>query len=264
MGLAAILLAGLLAAEPAATAAEASADEEALEAPSGGAGVSPIDIVPRLELRQSFTRLPGGVSVHDTTAEVDIQFVSRLLLRYQLPARVMETPGGQIAGIGDAQIDLIAIVATSPRFLVALIAGGVLDTASQAALGAGKQQVSLGGAVAGKPRHWWLAYAVGQEQLSVGGDGARADINQLTVRAGSVLFGRQYNWLKLDLDGQVAFPGGASGRLYGSFEAGSLLVGRVGLFLRTGTQLAGPRQIDYSLAAGIRYLFRLERGKPKG
>jgi hypothetical protein len=269
MGLSAILLAvGLLAAGPTATAAapsdaEQTAEQEALEAPSGGAGVSPIDIVPRLELRQSYARLEGGVSVHDTTAEIDIQFVHRLLLRYQLPARVMESPGGQVAGLGDVQVDLIAIVATNPRLLVALIGGGVLDTASQAPLGAGKQQVFFGGALAGKPRRWWLAYVVGEEQISVGGDSARPDINQLTVRTGSVLFGRQYNWIKLDLDSQVVFPGGASGRLYGTFEAGSLLVGRVGLFLRTGTQLAGPRQIDYTLAAGIRYLFRLEAGKPR-
>jgi hypothetical protein len=38
-----------------------------------------------------------------------------------------------------------------------------------------------------------------------------------------------------------------------------LLVGRVGLFMRGGTQVLGPRAIDYSLEVGIRYLFRLAR-----
>ena len=35
-------------------------------------------------------------------------------------------------------------------------------------------------------------------------------------------------------------------------------VGRVALFVRGGTQLLGPRQIDYFLDVGVRYLFRLQ------
>jgi len=31
--------------------------------------------------------------------------------------------------------------------------------------------------------------------------------------------------------------------------------------MRAGTQLAGPTLIDFNLAAGVRYLFRLETGK---
>jgi len=51
--------------------------------------------------------------------------------------------------------------------------------------------------------------------------------------------------------------------LSGTLEVGSLLIGRVGLFVRAGTQLLGQRQIDYSLTGGIRYLFRLEKGRPQ-
>jgi len=46
-------------------------------------------------------------------------------------------------------------------------------------------------------------------------------------------------------------------------EVGSLVVGRVGLFVRAGTQVAGREELDHSLAGGVRYLFRLESGKPK-
>jgi hypothetical protein len=41
------------------------------------------------------------------------------------------------------------------------------------------------------------------------------------------------------------------------------VAGRVGLFVRTGTQLAGARLVEYKVAAGVRYLFRLETGKPR-
>ena len=40
-------------------------------------------------------------------------------------------------------------------------------------------------------------------------------------------------------------------------EVGRLLVGRVGMFMRAGTQALGPRQLDYSVEVGVRYLFRL-------
>jgi hypothetical protein len=42
-----------------------------------------------------------------------------------------------------------------------------------------------------------------------------------------------------------------------------LLIGRIGLFMRAGTQLAGQRQLDYSVTGGVRYLFRLEKSRPQ-
>ena len=228
-----------------------------------GAGVSPVELIPRLELRQGFTKLEGGVSVHDTTLEIDIQFLRRILLRYQAPARLMETPAGQVSGIGDLQLTLIGIVASNARVVAALIAGTILDTATQPSLGAGKQQLVFGAGAAIKPFRWWLAYLVAQDQFSVGGNSARPDINQLQSDLGSILFGKQYNWLKLDLNTTVDFSGSTVGRLYGLAEVGSLVTGRVGLFGRGGTQLVGPRLVDYQVVAGVRYLFRLETSRPK-
>ena len=202
------------------------------------------------------------MSIHDTTAEVDIQFLRRILLRYQVPARLMETPAGQVSGIGDLEVTLIGIVASNARAVGALIAGTVLDTATQPALGAGKQQLVLGAGAAYKPYRWWLAYGVAQEQFSVGGNSARPDINELATDFGSVLFGKQFNWLKLDINTTVDFPGSSVGRVYGLGEVGSLVIGRVGLFARLGTQLVGPRLVDYQMVAGVRYLFRLETSRP--
>src|SRR5262249_42895127 len=107
-------------------------------------------------------------------------------------------------------------------------------------------------------------YGVAQQQFSVAGDPNRPDVDQLAVDLGSILFGRQYNWLKFDVVTTVDFAGVKAGRVYGTGEAGSLVTGRVGLFGRTGTQVFGPRLIEYSVVAGVRYLFRLEKGKPRG
>jgi hypothetical protein len=261
-----VLCAAVLAADPPAPAdpppdATEAAEGEVAGEPQGGAGVSPIEIVPRVELRQSFQRLEGGASLHDTVAEVDIQFLKRVLIRYQLPHRLLDTPAGQVSGFGDVQLGGLGIITSDARRLVAIVAGAVLNTASQPALGTGKTQLFFGGGGAYKPRRWLLGYGVVQEQFSVAGDNARPDVNQLAADLGAIVFGRQYNWLKLDLVPTVDFPGGATGRGFGTLEAGSLLIGRVGLFVRGGTQLFGSRQLDYSIAAGIRYLFKLETGK---
>jgi hypothetical protein len=256
----------LLAREPATDPAQK--EEEAgdvAQEPEGGAGVSPIEIIPRIELRQSTLRLNNGLTVHDTTAEIDIQFVRRLVLRYQAPYRSITTPGGRVTGVGDTQVDALGIVQATPHLLFGLLAGGIIDTAAAPALGAGKYQISLGAAGAIKPRRFIITYVVATELFSVGGDEARPDVNRFAVRAGAILFGRQYNWLKLDLDGVADFIDDEA-RLLGTFEAGGLLIGRVGLFVRTGTQLLGQRELDWSLSAGFRYLFKLEqgRGRPPG
>jgi hypothetical protein len=250
----------LLAKEPEAGAS--SDPDEPTGEPEGGAGVSPIEIIPRVELRQSFVDLNNGPSIHDTVTELDIQFLRRLLLRYQAPYRRVSTPEAQISGLGDIEVNAIGILHDTPSRLLAVLAGTVLDTATQPQLGMGKYQLAFGAGAALKPRKFWIAYAVAQEQFSVGGDEARPDINTLAIRLGSVLFGKQYNWLRLDADTLVDFEGD-NGRLFGTIEVGTLLIGRVGLFLRTGTQLLGQRQIDYSLAAGFRYLFKLDQGQAK-
>jgi len=257
-----LLLAALLAAASPGPSSdndqEAQEPASAAEEAKNGAGVSPVELIPRLELRQSFAQLPGGASLHVTTTEIDIQFLDRLLLRYEGTLAVVKGPGGQTSGFGDAEISGIILVAADPRYVVVVIGGAVLDTASQPPLGAGKQQIVLGAGAAIKPVRFWLPYLLVQEQVSVAGDANRPDVNQLVARAGNILFGRGYAWLKLDLDTVVDFQDKA-GRLFGRLEAGRLLIGRVGLFMRGGTQLLGTRDIDYSFDVGIRYLFRLGR-----
>ena len=256
-GFASLFLVALLAADPPPTTESGTT---VAGEPEGGTGVSPVELIPRLELRQSFAQLPGAVSVHDTTAEIDIQFVGRVLLRYQGPLRVLSTPAGQVSGLGDIRIEAVTMVASTPRHVGALITGALLDTASQPSLGAGKQQLIFGAAVAVKPVRWWLPFVILQEQLSVGGDDARSSVNQLTGRFGNIIFGRGYSWFRLDLDTVVDFEHGA-GSFFGRLEAGRLLVGRVGLFMRAATQLLGQRQLDYSVETGVRYLFRLGTGE---
>jgi hypothetical protein len=232
------------------------------EEPEGGAGIAPIELIPRLELRQAYSRLGPALAAHDTVLELDIQFVQRLLLRYQQPYRVLRGAEGQLSGAGDIELQGVGILTSTPTRFVGVIVGAVLDTATQPLLGAGKEQLLFGGGAVVKPLRFWIAYGVLLERLSVGGSAARADVNQLGAQLGSILFGRQYNWLRLELDPIFDFEGDRA-RMFGTFEVGSLLIGRVGLFLRAGTQLFGERQLDYSLAAGVRYLFRLEQTRAK-
>ena len=224
--------------------------------PKRGAGVSPFELIPRLELRQSFVSLGPGMSLHDTTTEIDIDLLDRVLLRYEGVLRVLTTPAGQKSGFGDSRIQALTILASGQRYVAGTLTGVVLNTASQPALGAGKQQVIFGGGGGFKPLRWWLPYLVVTEQLSVGGDDKRPDVNQLTVDFGNIVFGKGFTWCKLDLEPFIDFQAG-QGRFFGNLELGRLLFRKVGLFMRTGTQLAGQRELDYSVEVGARYLFRL-------
>jgi hypothetical protein len=267
-----LLLAALLAADPNSSAPSAPAPnaaatsgpaaEEADDEAKGEAGVAPVELIPRLELRQSFARLNGGASVHVTTAQIDIGFLNRVLLRYQGPIRTLTGPNGQVTGFGDSALQAIGRIVSTPRLVAVVIAGAVFDTASQPELGTGKTQLEFGAAAAISPVRWWLPYLIVQEQFSVAGAAARPDINVLVVRLGNIVFGRGFSWYKLDFDGVTDFERRGD-RLLGTFEVGSLLVGRTGLFMRAGTELVGTgtRQLDYSMEAGVRYLFRLTKAK---
>jgi hypothetical protein len=259
---ASLLFAALLAAEapPPAPSARASSSAGAGEqAATAGAGVAPVELIPRLELRQSFAQVPSGTLIRVTTLEIDIQFLDRLLLRYEGPLVVASGPNGQVSGFGDAQLTAVGMLAASQTFVGVVIGGVILDTASQPPLGAGKKQLVLGAGATFKPLPFWLPYLLVQEQLAVAGDPARPDVNQLVVRVGNIVFGPGYAWLKLDLDTIVDLAQD-SGRFFGRLEAGRLIFGRVGLFMRAGTQLLGTRQVDYTLEVGVRYLFRLGKG----
>jgi hypothetical protein len=249
-------------AKPAAQAATPAADE-ASAAPEGekpGAGVSPVELLPRLELRQWYGNLAGDSSSHVTSIRVDIQFFHRLLLKYEGTLQTVSTPLGRASGFGDTEITATGLLVAKPNFLAAVLAGVIVDTASQPLLGTGKNQIEFGAAVGGKPVASWLPYVLVQEVFSFRGDDARPDINLLLVRAGNIVFGPEYSWLKLDLDTLIDFEADR-GRLYGTLEAGRLLIGQIGLFVRGGTHLAGKREVDFSIEVGVRYLFRLQPGK---
>lgn len=264
--LATLIFATLLAAEPPARATQQPQQDDSpdvAQEPEGGTGVSPIELVPRVELRQTYQKLSDALSLHDTTAQVSIQFLRRILLRYELPHRTLVTPEGPLSGFGDTEIGAVGILASDAQRLVALIGGAVLDTATRPELGLGKQQVLFGVGAAYKPRRWLLTYLLVQEQLSVGGRSQRRDVNVAAADAGAILFGRQYSWLKADVLATLDFEGPNATRVFGTLELGSLVVGRVGLFMRASTQAIGPSLLDYSLTGGLRYLFRLEKGRPR-
>lgn len=266
--LATLICAALLAAEPPAQAppqaqrAEGDSPDVAQE-PEGGTGVSPVELVPRIELRQTYQKLSDTLSLHDTTAQVAIQFLRRILLRYEVPHRTLATPDGTISGFGDTELGAVGILTSNAQVLVGLIGGAVFDTASRPELGLGKQQVLFGVGGAYKPRRWLLGYLIVQEQLSVGGRSGRRGVNVAAANAGAILFGKQFSWIKADALATLDFEGANTTRLFGTLELGSLVVGRVGLFTRAGTQLVGPSLLDYSLVGGVRYLFRLEKGRPR-
>src|SRR5947207_891694 len=49
------------------------------------AGVDPARLIPRLELRQRFTRAAGDARLHSSTLRMDLVLFRRALLRYELP-----------------------------------------------------------------------------------------------------------------------------------------------------------------------------------
>jgi hypothetical protein len=232
----------------------ASASES--DSPERLGGVNPARLIPRLELRQRFVRASEGGGLHSSTLRMDLVLFRRALLRYELPLVVRSTGSGSTSGIGDIRFSAFGLLDSGPRHAVVLVGGVILDSASVPQVGAGKSQATFGAAAGYKPIALWLTYGMVVQQLSFAGDPARAPISQLFLEWGNVLFGGGGVWYLLDLDVTHDFHASVT-RFVPQLEAGHLLNGRVALFLRAGTPFFGPRQFDYFLDAGIRYLFRL-------
>ena len=263
MAIAGLLLAAtLFAADSTALPATDDSDSAAPSDATSGAGVAPVELVPRLELRQSFVQLHSGASAHVTTAEIDIHLHEPAAAA--LSGTASCRPAARTArppGSATASIQAVMLLASSPHFLAAAIAGVVLNTASQpvlgerkAAAGAGRrggvQACSAGGCRTWSPNSRPPSRARPRGPTSISCSCGSATSSSARATTGS----------KLDLDTLVDFAGD-SGSLLGTLEAGRLLVGRTGLFMRTSTQLLGTRQLDYSIEVGVRYLFRLAERK---
>jgi hypothetical protein len=245
-----VLLSALLA-----TAAPVSPDPERDAADQLG-GVSPARLIPRLEVRQRFTQLPGDGGRHTTTLRMDIVLWKRALLRYEMPLVAQRAGPITSSGMGDIRLSAIGLVTSGPRHAAIVLAGLSLDSASRRPLGAGKEVAVLGGAAAFKVRPWLLAYGIVGEQFSFAGDESRPPVNVLRAELGAAVFGGHGDWYLVELEAPLDLEEGAA-RLLGAAEVGRLLIGRLGLFVRGGTQLAGQRQVEYFVDAGMRYLFRI-------
>jgi hypothetical protein len=239
-------------------AAAATPQESGGDAPDRLGGVNPARLIPRLELRQRFTDLANqGGRLHSTTLRMDVVLFRRGLLRYEMPLLVQRTADGTHTGIGDIRLSALALLTSGPRHAAVVLGGVSLDSATRPPLGAGRPQVTFGGAAGFKPLPWLLNYAIVGQSLSFGGETTRPPVKVLRLELGAVVFGGQGDWYTLELEAPLDLENDVP-RLLGSLETGRLLLGRLALFARGGTQLLGQRQTDYFLDAGVRYLFKLE------
>src|SRR5688572_16618720 len=103
-------------------AGQPAAEEVSDDTTHGGAGGAPVELIPRIELRHSFAQLPGGASANATTSRIDVDFLRRVLLRYELPfVRLANAAGEQISGLGDITLQAIGVVTSTPRQVAVLI-----------------------------------------------------------------------------------------------------------------------------------------------
>ena len=213
----------------------------------GGAGVAPVELIPRIELRHSFARLPDGASLNATTARIDVDFFRRVLIRYELPfVRLANAAGEQASGQGDITLQAIGVVTSSPRQVAVLIAGAQFDTASQPQLGQGNTSCcsarlpgsgcGAGGSPTGSPRNRSRSPATPPDPTSTSCCSAPATSCSARVRLDEAGRGRDDRLSRRRDHPPVRVDRG-----------GRLLIGRVGLFVRGGTQAVGPRQLDYTL-----------------
>jgi hypothetical protein len=226
-------------------------------------GTDPTAIVGRVQLTSQYFDLPQGARATETVARVDLPFQRNYLLRVDVPFLRWSDPDrpGTTSAQGLSDLSVVAgwRAYNTPEYAFFIGAVSTFPTAAGNTLGSGKYTV--GPLIATSrflPRWESFLFGIFQQQVSVGGDPSRADVNLTlaTVQINTIWVERW--WTVVQGVWRVDWERSAKSSMTLEFELGRSLVGRWGMYVRPGVGLWGQQSFgayDWNVEVGIRYMF---------
>ncbi len=226
-------------------------------------GTDPTAIVGRIQLSSGYFDLPGGAQAVDNIVRVDLPYRRNFLLRMDAPFLKWSDPdrpgATSVQGFSDLAITLGWRAYNTPEYAVLVGVLTTMPTAAETGLGLGKYTVGPTIATA-RFLPQWESFLVGlyTQQLSVGGDPARNDINRSKLQAQINSFWAERWWSVVQTAWQVDWERKAKASMTVEVEVGRSIVGRLGAFVRPGVGVFGrdlAGAYEWNVEVGIRYMF---------
>lgn len=226
-------------------------------------GTDPTAIVGRLQLTSAYYDLPQGARAVDTVARVDLPFRRNFLLRLDAPFLRWTDPNRPATtdaqGFSDLAVTAGWRAYNTPEYAVLVGVVSTMPTAAETGLGLGKYTVGPTIATARfLPRWDSLLLGLFTQQVSVGGDPARRDLNLSKLIGQINSFWGERGWSIVNAVWQIDWERKAKSSMTLELEVGRNVVGRWGVFVRPGVGIFGRDLLgayEWNIEAGVRYMF---------
>jgi hypothetical protein len=226
-------------------------------------GTDPTAIVGRIQLSSGYFDLSQGAQAVDNTVRVDLPYRKNFLFRVDAPFLKWSDPNRPGAtsaqGFSDLAVTLGWRAYNTPEYAVLVGVVTTMPTAAETGLGLGKYTVGPTIATA-RFIPQWDSFLVGlfTQQISVGGDPSRNDINRSKAQVQVNSFWAERWWTVGQAAWQIDWERSAKSSMTFELELGRSVVGRLGMFVRPGIGIWGhdlAGAYEWNVEAGVRYMF---------
>lgn len=226
-------------------------------------GTDPTAIVGRIQLSSGYFDLSQDAQAVDNTVRVDLPYRKNFLFRVDAPFLKWSDPNRPGAtsaqGFSDLAVTLGWRAYNTPEYAVLVGVVTTMPTAAETGLGLGKYTVGPTIATA-RFIPQWDSFLVGlfTQQISVGGDPSRNDINRSKVQVQVNSFWAERWWTVGQAVWQIDWERSAKSSMTFELELGRSVVGRLGMFVRPGIGIWGHDLVgayEWNIEAGVRYMF---------
>lgn len=223
-------------------------------------GSDPSEIVSRLEVRNEYIDLDTHGYINTTVLRGDWAPNQYWQMRLDLPLTGSDSEGpGSSYGFGDIYLTARGKYQPLERWSLIGELGFKLDTASDDALGTGKNQIAPFTALVWKPAAAWILAPMTYQYFgSISGDDDREDISESNFAPQALYHLPRGFWLLLDAEIYVDHEQNDDPSFYPEGEFGWVANEHVETWIRAGGNVSGEATHEHSGwkgEFGIRYLF---------
>ena len=224
-------------------------------------GSDPSEMITRLEIREEYLSLPDNGYLNQVYLRGDYAPNENLAFRLQLPlAAGRQEDLGNHFGLGNMTLGSAGKLILNEKLSWIMGIDFTLDTATQAALGSGWNQIMPSTALVFKPTPFWIFNATYQYIGSFGGDhnNTQPSIDESTIRLGALYNFPNGYWVYLDPRIYIDHTQKYAVSVFPEGEAGKVVAPDVEVWLRGGGRAAGngrDERMGWVAETGIRYFF---------
>ena len=219
-------------------------------------GVDPTIFCIRGEFINEYVDLPADADADYITLRADYQIKQVVEFRLDVPMTYYSSPvSGSDFGLGDIRTRVGGLLFRNSIAALAIGLDMFYNTATTDTAGFGKYRMGPAAVVSFYPTTWLTISPYFEYRVSFAGDSDRAEYNRMSLQQPFEFSFPNNWWLVLEPRTVIDFANKSRATFYMEVEGGKMVNRHIGLYVRPITRIAGPKITNFSIEAGLRYLW---------